>query len=162
MSAMAWLERKVTLRTGLSPDDAVAGLRSQVRTGALFSFELPRDEVPLRGRIEGRHFEVVRRTQFWNSFTPIATGDVAEADGGSAVTVTCSMHLVPFASLVVWTVVSAGLVGGLAMLELLSGPFGMLMILMPALGPAVGWLMWRKDLDALLVDLTVGLTRRVG
>jgi hypothetical protein len=159
---MAWLERTVMLRTGLSPDDAIAGLKSQVKAGPTFSFDLPRDDVPLRGRIEGRRFEVVRRTQFWNSFTPIARGEVVEADGGSAVAVTCSMHLVPFASLVAWTLVGAGLVAGLAMAEALSGPLALLMTVMPAAGPLVGWFLWRREHDALLADVTVGLTRRMG
>jgi hypothetical protein len=159
---MAVLERKVSLRTGLTPDEAIAGLKTVVKTGSTFAFDVPRDDVPLRGTVSGRRFEVVRRTQFWNSFTPIGAGELVEADGGSAVTVTCSMHLVPFAVLVLWALIGAGVVAGLALSDALVGPLAGALLVMPVLGPVVGVVLWRRDLDALIADITIGITRRVG
>ncbi|MCA3011885.1 MAG: hypothetical protein INH41_05725 [Myxococcaceae bacterium] len=148
------------LHTGLKPEEALAGLESVVKRGKPFAVDLPRGDVPLRGIIDGRRFTVVRRTQYWNTFTPIAAGEVVEVEGGSQVLLRCTMHLVPFVSLIIWALVCVVMVIGLEVNDALSGPL-VAVVASPAVGPLAGWLLWRFELDALVADVTVGLTRRV-
>ncbi|MDX2013961.1 MAG: hypothetical protein SFW67_27435 [Myxococcaceae bacterium] len=153
--------RTVTLRTGLSPEAALAGLSTQVRKGAVFAIDVPRDGVPLRGQIAADRFEVVRRTQVRNSFTPIARGRIAAVEGGSEVTVTCSMHVVPMVALACWVIVGFGLVALIATDE--TVPMGLevvALLALPLAGPLLGFALWRAELDALLADITIGITRR--
>lgn len=155
--------RTVTLRTGLSPEAALAGLSTQVRRGAVFTLDVPRDGVPLRGQIASDGFEVVRRTQVRNSFTPIAKGRVVAVEGGSEVTVTCSMHVVPLVALACWLIVGFGLVALVATDEAVPmGPEVVALVALPLAGPLLGFALWRAELDALLADITIGITRRAG
>lgn len=157
------LSRTRTLRTGLAPARAMAGLRKVTRPGGLFSLDVPRDDVPLRGRVTDDAFEVVRRTQFRNSFTPVARGTIRAVEGGSELTITLSMHLIPVVFLVAWVLLSTvvALFTSISLED--TGGVGLervALALFPLVGPLVGYALWSTDVDAVVADIAVGVTRQ--
>lgn len=152
------LGRITYLQTGLPVDAAIEGLRRAMVSGSLFSLDVPRPgSPPLRGRIEGASFSLVRRTQFRNSFTPIAEGRIVPAETGCQVQVRLGLHLVPILGVVVWFL-GALLFGGLALqLDGFERFLGVLLAL-PLVGPAVALLGFRHEREAVIEDITLAIT----
>ncbi len=146
--------------TGLTPAEAAAALARDVRPGALFAFDRPgRDGAPLRGRVEGDVFSVVRRTQFRNSFTPVVEGKIlAGAAGGSELQLTLGMHLVPFVAMLTWLVAVLAITVLAVQLDAL-GEMGLALLGMGLIGPVLAGVLYRADIDAVVQDITVAVTR---
>lgn len=152
------LGRTTYLQTGLPVDAAIEGLRRATVAGPLFSLDVPRrGSPPLRGRIDGASFSVVRRTQFRNSFTPVAEGRIVPAEAGSQVQVRLGLHLVPILAVVAWFLGTV-LFGGLALqLDGFERFLGVLLGL-PLVGPAVAMLAFRHEREAVIEELTLAVT----
>jgi hypothetical protein len=159
MGLLRWTR---TLRTGLAPDEVLASLRGAMVAGPLFAFDRPSPSSPaLRGEVIGNQFSVVRRTQVVNSFTPIARGTVAPAEGGSEVQVTLTMHPVPLFAAAAWPLVTVTVAGfwwvnGTS----LEASTAWLLFGLPFMGPAFASLAWRAEAPALVEDIVLAITRR--
>lgn len=151
---------KRVVQTGLSPQQALEGLRRIVVDGSLFALDRPRSGPPLRGTIKDNRFEVVRRTQFRNSFTPVVEGVIVAGDGGAQVQLVLGMHLVPFATLLLW-VSTTGVLSYLSTQsdELLQ--LAVPLVVMSLLGPAVAYLAYRSEVDKVVQEISLAVTTPV-
>lgn len=160
---MIALGPKRVVVTGLAPAEVMAALRRDVRSGGLFAFDRPgRDGAPLRGWVDGEAFSVVRRTQFRNSFTPIVEGKIlASEGGGSQLQLTLGMHLIPFIAMLMWLVVVIAVVLLAAEFDAL-GEMALALVGVGLLGPFLAGVLYRADIDAVVQDITVAVTRPAG
>ncbi|MDP1915817.1 MAG: hypothetical protein Q8L14_06215 [Myxococcales bacterium] len=147
------------VQTGLSAEEAIAGLRQVTLPGGLFALDRPKPgSPPLRGTIEGLRFSVVRRTQFRNSFTPVVEGVIVAGEVGSQVQLRLGMHLVPFVTMAVWlfTMLALGVLA--AESEALS-EMALMLVGVSLLGPVVGYVAYRADASAVVEEISLAVTQ---
>jgi hypothetical protein len=145
------------VQTGLTPEQALAGLRKSVVEGSLFALDRPKSGPPLRGTIKDNRFELVRRTQFRNSFTPVVEGVIVPGEGGSQVQLVLGMHLVPFSMLLLWVSTTA-LLGYLASQSDELFQLAVPLVVVSLLGPAVAYLAYRAEVDKVVQDVSIAVT----
>lgn len=157
---MIALGPKRVVMSGRGPLETSAALARDVHPGALFALDRPgSDARPLRGWVRGETFAVVRRSQFRNSFTPVVEGLIsASENGGSRLELRLGMHVLPFVTVAAWIVA----VGTLAVLAADAGALGEMGLALAGiglLGPALAALLYRAEIDAVVQDVTVAVTR---
>ena len=88
--------RIVVIRTTLSPSEVEAKLRSITRARPSFLARLtePGADARFEGEVEATHFRITRVIGYRNSFLPVISGTLEQANGGT--TVCLRMHLHPF------------------------------------------------------------------
>ena len=146
------------VQTGLSSEEAIAGLRRVTLAGSLFALDRPKPgSPPLRGEIEGLRFSVVRRTQFRNSFTPIVEGVIVPGEVGSQVQFRLGMHLVPLVTLAVWLFTMLTL-GVLAAQSQALSEMALMLVGVSLVGPVVGFLAYRADVSAIVEEISLAVT----
>ncbi|MBL8917866.1 MAG: hypothetical protein JNJ54_03325 [Myxococcaceae bacterium] len=146
------------VHTGLSAEQAAKGLERAMVRGPLFALDRPEPgSAPLRGTIDGRRFSVVRRAQFRNSFTPVVEGEVVPGEVGCQVQLSLGMHAVPFFTLVVWMATTLSLALYVAQLEALA-ELALGLAAVSVLGPAVGYLAWRLDVETVVQEISFAVT----
>lgn len=147
------------VQTGLSAEEAIAGLRRVTLPGGLFALDRPKPgSPPLRGAIEGLRFSVVRRTQFRNSFTPVVEGVIVPGEVGSQVQLRLGMHLVPFVTLAVWLFTMLAL-GVLAAQSPALSEMALMLVGVSPLGPVVGYVAYRADVSAVVEEISLAVTQ---
>jgi hypothetical protein len=146
------------VQTGLSPEQAIAGLRRVTMPGGLFALDRPKPgSAPLRGSIDGLRFSVVRRTQFRNSFTPVVEGAVVKAEIGSQVHLQLGMHLVPMVVLVAWLLALLA-IGVLAAQSKALSDMALSLVAVSLMGPGIGLLCWRSEVSAVVEEIVLAVT----
>jgi hypothetical protein len=147
------------VQTGLSAEEAIAGLRRVTLPGGLFALDRPKPgSPPLRGAIDGLRFSVVRRTQFRNSFTPIVEGVVVPGEIGSQVQFRLGMHLVPFVTLAAWLFTMLAL-GVLAAQSQALSEMALMLVGVSLLGPVIGYVAYRADASTVVEEISLAVTR---
>lgn len=160
MPAMIVLGREHYVQTGLSCEEAAAALKAVVAPGPLFAFDLAKPGgPPLRGKVDGLRFEVVRRTQFRNSFTPVVEGRIVAAQAGSQVQLRHGMHLVPVLGVVAWFVGTVLVAAVATQSEALATSLPVFLAL-PLVGPAVAYLAFRHEVPAVTQEIALAVTKR--
>lgn len=151
---------KRVVQTGLTPEQALAGLRKAVALGPLFALDRPRSGPTLRGSVGAERFTVVRRAQFLNSFTPVVEGVVVATETGSQVQLTLGMHVIPFITIAAWvstTLFLAILTNRTEDLESLSTPLAMSSLVAPALA----FFAYRADVETVVHEISLAVTTPV-
>lgn len=150
---------KRVVQTGLSPEQALAGLRKAVVSGPLFALDRPGSGPPLRGSVGAERFRIVRRAQFLNSFTPIVEGVVVATETGSQVQLTLGMHLIPLVTVVAW-------VSTTLFLAIWTSRTGLESVTMPLLmasivAPALAFVAYRADVETVVHEVSLAVTTPV-
>jgi hypothetical protein len=149
---MAAHETSFTLKTVLTPEQVREALSQRVQPGELMALDLggrAADAKEFRGEVTAAGFKLVRRALGRNSFVPIVTGVVRESGSGAEVAVTMALPLPVTVFVATWTAIAAGVLLWLIATLPAEAALGPVVAFLPfpLVAPAVGWLVFRREVE---------------
>ena len=140
---MPLFRRDFTWQTSLTPDQVRDALAASVKPGKLLAWDPPSasDKREMRGEVSSASFQIIRRDQHRNSFSPVLSGTLAPIEGGTELAVGIHVHQTVMTFVSAWVLTAAVLAiwvldaGAPAGLSIMHG-----VLAFPLLAPMVAWL----------------------